>query len=133
METLATVEKTDLYNNRKKFNEENPDNQGHIDMCSLIDDLIKVAIHMKKIIDLHKDDKDVYDFRRYVNGYGITYMGNGILQTNGYYIDDVMKPFIEWSDNLYHGNLLKSIFQSLSEGNENIVGTVEAFDMWYNS
>ena len=139
METLATIKKTDLYNKRKKFNEENPDNQPHIDMFSLIDDLIKVAIHMKKIIDLHKDDKDVYDFRRYINGYGISYMGNGILQTNGYYIDDVMKPFIEWSDkeqtkyNLYHGNLLKSIFQSLSEGNENIVGTVEAFDMWYNS
>lgn len=139
MQTLATVEKTDLYNQRKDFNKENPDNQGHIDMCSLIDDLIKVAIHMKKIIDLHKDDKDVYDFRRYVNGYGISHMGNGILQTNGYYIDDVMKPFIEWSDkeqtkyNLYHGNLLKSIFESLSEGNEDIVGTVEAFDMWYNS
>ena len=139
METLATVEKTDLYNRRKKFNEKNPDNQGHIDMCSLIDDLIKVAIHMKKIIDLHKDDEDVYDFRRYVNGYGITYMGNGILQTNGYYIDDVMKPFIEWSNeeqtkySLYHGNLLKSIFEALSNGDEDIVGTVESFDLWYNS
>ena len=139
MQTLATVEKTDLYNQRKKFNEKNPDNQGHIDMCNLIDDLIKVAIHMKKIIDLHKDDKDVYDFRRYVNGYGITYMGNGILQTNGYYIDGVMKPFIEWSDkeqtryNIYHSSLLESIFESLSRGSEDIVGTVEAFDLWYNS
>jgi len=139
LETLATVEKTDLYNRRKKFNEENPDNQAHIDMCSLIDDLIKVAIHMKKIIDLHKDDKDVYDFRRYINGYGISYMGNGILQTNGYYIDDVMKPFIEWSDkeqtryNIYHSSLLESIFESLSRGSEDIVGTVEAFDLWYNS
>ena len=108
-------------------------------MCSLIDDLIKVAIHMKTIIDLHKDDEDVYDFRRYVNGYGITYMGNGILQTNGYYIDDVMKPFIEWSNeeqtkySLYHGNLLRSIFEALSNGDENIVETVEGFDLWYNS
>ena len=94
---------------------------------------------MKTIIDLHKDDEDVYDFRRYINGYGITYMGNGILQTNGYYIDDVMKPFIEWSDkeqtkySLYHGNLLRSIFEALSNGDENIVETVEAFDLWYNS
>ena len=108
-------------------------------MCSLIDDLIKVAIHMKTIIDLHKNDEDVYDFRRYINGYGITYMGNGILQTNGYYIDDVMKPFIEWSDkeqtryNIYHSSLLESIFESLSRGSEDIVGTVEAFDLWYNS
>ena len=139
METLATIKKTDLYNKRKKFNEENPDNQPHIDMCSLIDDLIKVAIHMKKIIDLHKDDKDVYDFRRYINGYGINYMGNGILQTNGYYIDAVMKPFIEWSDkeqtryNIYRSSLLESIFESLSRGSEDIVGTVEAFDLWYNS
>ena len=94
---------------------------------------------MKTIIDLHKDDKDVYDFRRYINGYGINYMGNGILQTNGYYIDDVMKPFIEWSDkeqtryNIYHSSLLESIFESLSRGSEDIVGTVEAFDLWYNS
>ena len=94
---------------------------------------------MKRIIDLHKDDEDVYDFRRYVNGYGITYDGHGILQTNGYYIDAVMKPFIEWSDkeqtryNLYHGNLLESIFESLLRGNEDIVGTVESFDLWYNS
>jgi len=139
MQTLATIEKTDLYNQRKDFNKENPDNQAHIDMCSLIDDLIKVAIHMKKIIDLHKDDKDVYDFRRYVNGYGITYMGNGILQTNGYYIDDVMKPFIEWSDTeqttytLRQANVLKSVFESLSDGSEDIVGIVEGFDLWYNS
>ena len=58
---------------------------------------------------------------------------------DGYYIDDVMKPFIEWSDkeqtkySLYHGNLLRSIFEALSNGDENIVETVEAFDLWYNS
>jgi hypothetical protein len=139
MQTLATIEKTDLYNKRKDFNKENPDNQAHIDMCSLIDDLIKVAIHMKKIIDLHKDDKDVYDFRRYVNGYGITYDGHGILQTHGVYHDNVMKPFIEWSDTeqttytLRQANVLKSVFESLSDGSEDIVGIVEGFDLWYNS
>ena len=109
MQTLQTINKTETYDKRKEFNVSHPDEQRHIDMTNLIDDYIKVALHMKKIRDIHQEmerskkikrGKD-FDFQSYINIYGINEDDTGTLQTNGFYIDGKMTPFVSWTDD-YH-------------------------------
>jgi len=143
MLSLDNIKKTKRYKDRKEYNESNPENQVHIDMTNLIDDLIKVAIHIKKISDAHSNrnaDRD-FSFKQYVDAYGIMASGNGLLQTNGFYIDGEKRPFVEWANeeqtkyNIYHNNLLTDIFNNVYHKGispDKIVDLVETTDMWYN-
>lgn len=150
MQTLQTINKTETYDKRKEFNVSHPDEQRHIDMTNLIDDYIEVALHMKKIRDIHQEmerskkikrGKD-FDFQSYINIYGINEDDTGTLQTNGFYIDGKMTPFVSWTDDyhtkysLYHGKILEDIFKAIFTvgiSHEEIVKVVEERDMWYNS
>lgn len=144
MQTLQTINKTKTYDERKEFNVSHPDEQRHIDMTNLIDDYIEVALHMKKIRDIHqkmKRDRD-FDFQSYIDVYGINTDDTGTLQTNGFYIDGKMTPFVSWADDyhtkysLYHGKILEDIFKAIFTvgiSHEEIVKVVEERDMWHNS
>ena len=119
-------------------------------MTNLIDDYIEVALHMKKIHDIHQEmernkkikrGKD-FDFQSYINIYGINEDDTGTLQTNGFYMDGKMTPFVSWTDDyhtkysLYHGKVLEDIFKAIFTigiSYDEIVKVVEERDMWYNS
>ena len=84
MQTLQTINKTETYDKRKEFNVSHPDEQRHIDMTNLIDDYIEVALHMKKIHDIHQEmernkkikrGKD-FDFQSYINIEKYLYINN---------------------------------------------------------
>ena len=151
MHTLQTINKTETYNKRKEFNVSHPDEQRHIDMTNLIDDYIEVALHMKKIRDIHQEmkrDRD-FDFQSYIDIYGINPDDTGTSvpktkgkQTSGFYIDGKMTPFVSWADDyhtrytLYHGKVLEDIFKAIFTigiSYDEIVKVVEERDMWYNS
>ena len=74
--------------------------------------------------------------------YGINEYDTGTLQTNGFYIDGKMTPFVSWADDyhtkytLYHGKILEDIFKAIFTigiSYDEIVKVVEERDMWYNS
>ena len=76
-----------------------------------------------------------------MDAYGIMASGNGLLQTNGFYIDGEKRPFVEWANeeqtkyNIYHNNLLTDIFNNVYHKGispDKIVDLVETTDMWYN-
>ena len=83
-----------------------------------------------------------FDFQSYINIYGINEDDTGTLQTNGFYIDGKMTPFVSWTDDyhtkysLYHGKILGDIFKAIFTigiSYDEIVKVVEERDMWYNS
>ena len=88
-----------------------------------------------------KRDRD-FDFQSYIDVYGINTDDTGTLQTNGFYIDGEMTPFVSWADDyhtkytLYHGKVLEDLFKAIFTvgiSYEEIVRVVEERDMWHNS
>ena len=52
METLQNIKKTKTYEERKDYSLKNPEDKQHNDFTDLIDDFIKVSLHMKFISDI---------------------------------------------------------------------------------
>jgi hypothetical protein len=135
METLETIKKTDTYLERKDYSLKNPDDKGHNEFTDLIDAFIGVALHMKTISDMNiKRTNRSLDFDSYVQIYGIDYEGNGTMQ----------KPveFVAWVDetkssySVYYGRFFRDIHKAIFEQKisyDEIVTTVEAFDLWWNT
>jgi|TARA_E500000318_G_C3444059_1_gene166196 hypothetical protein len=135
METLETIKKTDCYKERKAYSEANPDDQRHNEFTDLIDDFIKVALHMKHIHDMNiKRERGELEFDSYVQIYGLDYENTGVMQKVG-------PPFVEWRNEekthykLSYGRLLRDVFKAIFEDNvsyDEIVPVVEERDMWWH-
>ena len=134
METLETVKKTDCYNERKAYSKKHPEDKRHNEFTDLIDEFIKVALHMKLIHDKNIKRSRKLDFNDYVQIYGLEYDGSGIMQQAG-------PPFVQWRDEekthyqISYGRLLKDVFKAIFEHNisyDEIVPVVEERDMWWH-
>ena len=138
METLETIKKTDTYLERKDYSLKNPDDKRHNEFTDLIDAFIGVALHMKTIADMYIEKprhlNRCLDFDSYVQIYGIDYEGNGTMQ----------KPIelVTWVDetkssySVYYGRFFRYIHKAIFEQkipHDEIVSTVEAFDLWWNT
>ena len=135
METLQNIKKTKTYEERKDYSLKNPEDKQHNDFTDLIDDFIKVSLHMKFISDIKLNrGKRNFDFEDYCQIYGIDYEGTGIMQTTG--------PFIFWADDnknsygVYYKRFFAEMFDVIFNkriSHDEIVENVEAFDLWWNS
>lgn len=138
METLETIKKTDTYLERKDYSLKNPDDKRHNEFTDLIDAFIGVALHMKTIADMYIEKprhlNRCLDFDSYVQIYGIDYEGNGTMQ----------KPIelVTWVDetkssySVYYGRFFRDIHKAIfvqKIPHDEIVSTVEAFDLWWNT
>tara|TARA_R100001460_G_scaffold52489_3_gene91302 strand:+ start:3075 stop:3488 length:414 start_codon:yes stop_codon:yes gene_type:complete len=136
METLETIKKTDCYNERKAYSEANPDDKRHNEFTDLIDDFIKVALHMKHIHDMNiKRERGKLEFDSYVQIYGLDYQDTGVMQKQK------TGTFINWEDeskraySLSYGRFFRDVFHAIFEGNishDDIVPMIEERDMWWN-
>jgi len=137
MVTLQNIKKTDRYEERINYNSDHPEDTNHVEFTNLIDSFIEVALHMKKISDLELDRGKRYDldFLSYCNIYGIDDTSTGVMQ-------NLPVPLVYWNDkdtgsySIRYNKTLRGIFDNIfidKISHDEIVETVEAHDMWWNS
>jgi len=136
-ERVESLPKDEVYEERKRYAQENPEDTRQQDINNLIDNFLIVALDMLE----RKAEKKLYDWKLYCQVQGHCIMtGNGILQLTGCYEGEKLFPFFtdhnKESYSMRQSKVLKDlhdwIFWNDEATEENLVSKVIDVDMWWN-